>query len=293
MPLCCECPSRMRLKPSLAGSARLRYNQLRAAGIVAILWLSAGSTAAMAQAISRLPLINTIAGNGTAGDSGDSGPAASAELNTPYGVTIDSAGNLYIADTANNRIREVAPGTGVITTVAGNGTAGYSGDSGPATSAELHSPAGIALDTAGNLYIADQGNDVIRKVSASGTITTVAGNNAVGYSGDNGLATNATLYAPAGVFVDSAGNLYIADEGNNRIREVNPSGIITTIAGTGAPGYSGDNGPATSATLKQPSAVVEGSGGNLYIADTGNDVIRQVNATRRHHDRCGKWYRRL
>ena len=132
-----------------------------------------------------------------------------------YGIAIDNAGNLYFAETANNRVRKVASGTGIISTIAGNGTAGYAGDGGPATNAELQSPAGVVLDSAGDLYIADQGNNVVRKVSASGTITTVAGNNEIGYSGDGGSAINATLHAPAGVAIDSAGNLYIADEANN------------------------------------------------------------------------------
>jgi sugar lactone lactonase YvrE len=241
-----------------------------------LLSLFAGSTPAIAQAISRLPVINTVAGNGTAGYSGDGGVATSAELNGPHGVAVDASGNLYIADPANNRIREVAVATGVISTFAGNGAAGYSGDGGAATSAELDVPAGVAADSAGNLYIADQGNNVIRKVSTSGTITTIAGNHEEGYSGDNGQATNATLYAPAGVAIDSAGNLYIADEGNNRIRMVNTSGTITTVAGNGTAGYSGDSGPATSATLNEPSAIVLDGSNNLYIADTGNSVIRKV-----------------
>jgi sugar lactone lactonase YvrE len=242
----------------------------------AILWLSSGSTAAAAQAISRVPSVNTFAGNGTAGYSGDGGPAGNAELNNPAGVAVDGSGNLYIADPANNRIREVAASTNIISTFAGNGTAGYSGDSGPATSAELQQPVAVAVDSAGNLYIADQGNNVIRKVATNGTITTVAGNNAEGYSGDNGQATNATLYAPAGVAVDSAGNLYIADQSNNRIRMVSATGTITTVAGNGIAGYGGDNGPATSATLNKPSAVVEDTKNNLYILDTGNNVVRKV-----------------
>ena len=248
--------------------------------LMAILWLCGGSETAAAQAITRVATINSIAGNGTAGYLGDSGPATSAELNGPYGLAIDNAGNLYIADPANNRVRKVALGTGIISTFAGNGTAGYSGDNGPATSAELKVPVGVALDGAGNLYIADEGNSVIRKVNASGTITTIAGNNTVGYSGDTGPATSASLYGPTGVAVDSSGNLYIADTGNNRVREVAAAtGVITTIAGTGTAGYSGDNGAAVSATLNKPSAVVEGSTGNLYVLDTGNNVVRLVNTT--------------
>ena len=245
-----------------------------ALGITLSLYCGCGIAAA--QAITRTPTINTIAGNGTAGFSGDSGLATSAELNGPYGVAVDSGDNLYIADPGNNRIRKVAAGTGVITTIAGKGSAGYSGDNGAASGAELNLPTGVAVDSAGNVYIADAGNNVIRKINTSGGITTVAGNNAEGYSGDNGAATNATLYTPTGVAVDGAGNLYIADTNNNRIRKVGTSGTITTIAGTGTAGYSGDSGAATSATLNKPAAVVVDSTGNLYIADTGNDVVRMI-----------------
>ena len=238
-----------------------------------ILSLYCGCGIAAAQAITRTPTINTIAGNGTAGFSGDSGLATGAELNGPYGVVVDSGNNLYIADPGNNRIRKVAAGTGIITTIAGDGTAGYSGDNGPATSAELNLPTGVAVDSGGNVYIADTGNNVIRKINTSGSITTVAGNNAEGYSGDNGAATNATLYAPSGVAVDSAGNLYIADTNNNRIRKVSTSGTITTIAGTGTAGYTGDNGAATSATLNKPVGCRSGQ--------------HRQSLYRRHGQRCG------
>ena len=221
--------------------------------------------------------INTFAGNGTIGYSGDNGPATSAQLNQPWGVAVDAAGNVYIADTVNNRIRKVA--NGVISTVAGNGTLGYSGDDGPATSAQLSWPAGVAVDSAGNLYVADQNNNRIRKVS-NGVITTVAGNGTPGYSGDNGPATSAKLYGPKGVAVDSAGNLYIADTSNQRIRKV-LNGVIATAAGNGPDlygngGYSGDNGPATSARLNQPWGVAVDFAGNLFIADYGNNRIRKV-----------------
>ena len=221
--------------------------------------------------------IDTFAGNGTIGYSGDNGPATSAQLNQPWGVAVDAAGNVYIADTVNNRIRKVA--NGVISTVAGNGTLGYSGDDGPATSAQLSWPAGVAVDSAGNLYVADQNNNRIRKVS-NGVITTVAGNGTPGYSGDNGPATSAKLYGPKGVAVDSAGNLYIADTSNQRIRKV-LNGVIATAAGNGPDlygngGYSGDNGPATSARLNQPWGVAVDFAGNLFIADYGNNRIRKV-----------------
>ena len=214
--------------------------------------------------------ISTVAGNGTAGYSGDNGPATSAQLNYPTAVAVDAAGDLYIADTQNNRIRKVS--NGAIVTIAGNGTAGYSGDNGPAAAAQLNSPYGVALDSAGNLYIADRYNSRIRKVS-NGAIVTVAGNGASGYSGDDGPATSAELSYPAGVAVDSAGDLYIADGGNSRIRRVS-NGTIATIAGNGIAGFSGDNGPATSAELYEPLAVALDSAGNVYIADDGNNRIR-------------------
>jgi len=213
-------------------------------------------------------VIATVAGNGTAGFSGDNGPAASAELGFVSDVAVDPAGNLYIADPNNYRIRKVS--NGVITTVAGGGFS--LGDNGPATSAALTEPVGVAVDTAGNLYIADSGAQRIRKVS-NGVITTLAGG---GTSlGDNGPATSAKLNNPCGVTVDSAGNVYIADTWNNRIRKVS-NGVITTVAGNGTAGFSGDNGPATSAQLDDPGGIAVGSTGNLYIADTSNGRIRKV-----------------
>ncbi len=217
-------------------------------------------------------VITTVAGNGTPGYGGDNGPATGAQLWDPAAVALDSAGNLYIADNANNRIREVS--NGVITTVAGDGTPGYGGDNGPATSAQLSHPGGVAVDSGGDLYIADNGNNRIRRVS-NGLLATVAGNGTQGYSGDGGPATSAELYYPNHIAVDSAGDLYIADSGNNRIREVS-NGVITTVAGNGTQGYSGDGGPATSAQLEDPEGVAVDSAGNLYIADTDNQVIRKV-----------------
>ena len=222
-------------------------------------------------------IVTLVAGNGTPGFSGDGGPATSAQLYYPAGVAVDAAGNLYIADAANQRIRKVSGG--VITTIAGNGTSGYTGDNGPATSAQLFTPSAVALDSAGNLYILDFGNNVIRKVSASSlVITTVAGTNATyGFGGDNGPATSAELYGPNGIAVDSAGNLYIADTSNSRIRKVSASnGVITTFAGNGTPGFAGDGASATSAELNGPWGVAVDSAGNLYIADLGNNRIRKV-----------------
>jgi len=225
--------------------------------------------------VSSVGVITTVAGNGTWGSSGDGGSATSAQLSNAQGVAVDGAGNLYIADSNNARVRKVSGGT--ITTVAGGGTCCSSlGDGGPATSANLDYPTGIVFDTAGNLYIADESHYSIRKVSTSQIITTVAGNGSAGYSGDGGLATSAQLGYPEGVAVDSAGNFYIADEGNNRIRKVGAGGIISTVAGTGSQGYSGDGGPANAAQLSCPYGVALDSAGNLYVADTCNGLIRKV-----------------
>jgi sugar lactone lactonase YvrE len=226
--------------------------------------------------VQLVPVITTVAGNGTFAFSGDNGPATNASLSNPTGVTLDAFGNLYIADYANNRIRMVSP-SGIITTVAGNGTQGYSGDNGPATSAELYYPTGVAADSYGNLYIADTNNSRIRQVSPNGIITTVAGDGVAGYSGDNAAATSAELSHPLSMSVDSFGNLYIADQLNNRVRMVTAStGIITTVAGNGTQGFSGDDGPATSAELTSPTSVVVDASGDLDIADSGNSRIRKV-----------------
>ena len=225
-------------------------------------------------------VITTVAGNGTAGYSGDGGAATSAELKGPTGVAIDSAGDIYIADQANNRVREVAAATGMITTVAGNGTAGYSGDNGAATSAEMYSPTDLTFDSAGNLYISDDANNRIRKVTlTTGVITTVAGDGTGGYAGDGAAATSAELDNPAGLAFDSAGNLYIADVTNNRIRKVAATtGVITTFAGNGTAGFSGDGGAATSAEFNTPARITFDRAGNLYIADQTNNRVREVTA---------------
>jgi trimeric autotransporter adhesin len=228
--------------------------------------------------------ITTVAGNGTSGFTGEGGPAVDAELSQPRGVATDSAGNFYIADTNNSVIRKVSASSTAINVVAGNRTPGFDNTDGMvATSAELNRPTGVAVDSSGNIYIADFLNNRVREVPVStGIITTVAGNGTVGYSGDGGPATSATLNGPFSVAVDSSGNLYIADRGNNVIRKVDASsGVITTVAGnaTVPPGYSGDGGAATAATLNSPYGVGVDSSANIYIADTNNNVIRKVTSS--------------
>jgi sugar lactone lactonase YvrE len=220
-------------------------------------------------------IITTVAGNGSSVTSGDNGLATNAGL-YPTGIGVDPIGNLYIADGNNNVVRKVGT-NGIITTVAGNGTPGYSGDGFGATSAQLNTPAGVAADAAGNIYIADAHNNVVRKVAANGTITTVAGTGSAGYLGDNGPATKAQLNEPESVRLDAAGNLYIADSENSRIRKVALDGTITTVAGSWQ-GYYGDGGPATSADLYYPADAVVDATGNMYIADYANNVIRKVAA---------------
>jgi len=221
-------------------------------------------------------VISTIAGNGLFMFSGDNGPATRANLNRPAGVGTDAAGNVYIADMLNNRIRRIAT-DGSITTVAGNGVLGFSGDGGPATTASLAWPEGsLAIDNSGNLYIADTGNNRIRRVSPDGTMTTFAGRGLAGFSGDGGPVTNATFNEPAGLALDAAGNLYIVDRSNSRVRRVDSRGVITTFAGSSRAGFGGDGGPATAASLFSPSAIALDSAGNVYIADTSNGRVRKV-----------------
>ena len=227
-------------------------------------------------------IITTISGDGKVGYQGDGGPAIDAEFSSPQGVTLDAAGNIYIPDDLNNRVRKIDAVTGLITTVAGNGTPGYGGDGGPATAAELHFVTGVVSDAAGDLYISDLDNNRIRRVdAATGIITTVAGNGGFGFSGDGGPAANATVWAPYGVGLDGAGNLYIMDNGNNRLRKVDKTtGIITTVAGNGTQGYGGDGGPATSASLNSPYGdVVVDSAGDVYFEDSLNNRIRRVDGT--------------
>ncbi len=234
---------------------------------------------------SDLGTITTVAGTGNYGYSGDGGLATTAQLNQPTCAVVDSAGNLYIGDVITYTVRKVEAQTGIITTYAGNGAAGYSGDNGPASSASMYGPSACALDSADNLYLADVGNNVIRKVAASsGIITTVAGNGfgagaaKGGFSGDGGPAKAAELYQPYGVVVDTAGTIFISDYGNQRVRKVDAAtGIITTIAGNGTYGYSGNSGPATSAMIANPEQLALDASGNLYIAEQGASVVTKVN----------------
>jgi len=233
--------------------------------------------------VSSSGIITTVAGNGSQGFSGDGGPAINAQLSGPSGVAVDSAGNLFMTDFYNFRIRKVSS-SGIITTVAGNGSAypgagqpgDFSGDGGPAINAPLNRPKGIAVDSAGNLLIADTYKSRIRKVSSDGIITTVAGNGTFGFSGDGGPAIDAQLGQPSGMAVDSAGNLFIVD--SPRIRKVSSDGIITTVAGNGTFGFSGDGGPAINAQLYASSGVALDRAGNIFFADGHNYRIRKVSS---------------
>ncbi|MFN9895784.1 MAG: InlB B-repeat-containing protein [Acidobacteriota bacterium] len=219
-------------------------------------------------------IISTVAGAGTMGFTGDGGNALTAELGDPVALAVDAAGTIYIADQSNQRIRRVAGG--VMTTLAGNGTPAFRGDGGLASGASLYQPLGVCPGPGGVVYVADTSNFRVRMISAGGVISTVAGNGTPGWSGDGGLAVNAQLFGPAGLAFDGAGNLYIADAENHRVRRVGPDGTVVTVAGSGGILYSGDGGPATAATLYRPSGLAIDGTGNLYIADTFNDRIRMV-----------------
>jgi trimeric autotransporter adhesin len=225
---------------------------------------------------SQAYLITNFAGLRHFGYSGDGGPATNAHTFNPTGVFADNSGNVYISDWGNARLREVTP-DGIIHTLAGNSIYGYSGDGGPATAAELGGPMGIYVNNAGTIYFADIGNERIREINGAGYITTYAGNGAYGFAGDGGPAGNAEFEDPGGICGDASANIYVADIFNNRIRKISAGGIISTIAGCGSRGYSGDGGAATLAEFFYPTGVAVDSSGNLYIADENNNCIRKVN----------------
>ena len=223
--------------------------------------------------------ITTVAGSGTGGYDGDGGPAVAAKLNGPKGLAVGPAGELYIADSGNDRIRRVDAAAGTITTVAGTGATGYGGDGGPASQAVFDGPRSLAVDAAGHLYVADDNNGRVRRIDPSGVVVTYAGAGQAGYAGDGGPAAEASLNHPRGVAVDGAGNLYIADSENHCIRMVDASGTITTIAGTGRQGFGGDGGPSADSRLFSPRGVAVDAAGNLFVADTYNSRIRRITAS--------------
>ena len=225
-------------------------------------------------------LLTTVVGGLLFGYNGDNIPATSAELDGDAAIAVDAAGDLFLSDLGNNRIREVNAATGLITTVAGIGVAGFNGDNIAATSAELNDPGALAVDAAGDLFFTDWNNNRVREVNhATGRITTVAGNGKAGYAGDNGLAVSAELNRPAAVAAGAAGNLFIADYGNNRVREVNhATGVITTVAGNGVAGYNGSNIAATAVELNQPDGLAVDAAGDLFINDSGNRRILEMAA---------------
>ncbi len=222
-------------------------------------------------------IITTVAGNGITGYNGNI-HATAAELYDPHSVAVDGKGNFYIADTYNNRIRKVDR-TGIITTIAGNDTPGYNGNGIPAITAELYSPVGIICDHYGNIYFADAYNNRVRKIDTAGIITTVAGNGDTTYNGDNIQADSATIYDPHAVAIDAQGNMYITEFETPRIRKVNTSGVITTIAGTGVAGYTGDNGVAINAEVDGPFGIVVDDTGNIYFSDAYKNVVRKIDTS--------------
>ncbi len=226
--------------------------------------------------ISSTGVVSTFAGTGVNGFGGDGGPATAAKFSYPIDFLADNSGNFYVIDNNNSRIRKI-DAAGIITTFAGNGTFGFGGDGGPSTASVLNNPSRMTIDGAGNIYFADAGNNRIRKISASGTITTVAGNGTPAFAGDGGPATNGSFNAPLGVTLDGNGNMYIADGNNHRVRKVSTTGILSTFAGTGAVGYTGDGAAATAATMNYPNGITCDQTCNVYFTDWYGHKVRKIN----------------
>jgi len=263
-----------------AGATPLVRPLAIAFGTAGEIYIADGNRIRVVDADSR---IGTLAGTGVAGSAGDGGPAAAAQLNVPQGLAVDSEGNVYVADTLNNRVRRVDP-KGTITTVAGTGEAGYDGDGKPGPEARLHLPTGLAIGFGGALLIADTGNNVVRQLGPDQVIRTVVGTGEAGYRGDGGPANYAVLHSPSGLAFDQEGNLYVADSLNQRVRRVDVNGQISTVAGSGTPGFLGDGGPGEYAELDLVGNPFEGIGqglavdsrGNVFIADALNHRVRKL-----------------
>lgn len=226
----------------------------------------------------RAQNIFTFAGNGFPGFTGDGGNAPYAEMNSARGVALDQAGNLLVADYYNNRVRKITP-LGIMSTIAGNGSATHSGDGGPALSASVYGPVDLTVDKAGNIYVVEYYSHCIRKINTSGIISTFAGNVVGGYGGDGGPASSSQLYYPSGIAIDTAGIFYISDGGNQRIRKIDKTGTISTVAGNGTAGYAGDGGPAINSLISTPRGIAVDRKGNVYFAENTNHCIRVISAS--------------
>jgi sugar lactone lactonase YvrE len=240
------------------------------------LWIADSGNARIRRYRPDTDSIDTVIGTGTAGFNGDDKTQQAVNLSNPLFVTTSGAGHIYVADTYANRIRRVDVTTARVTTLAGNGSGGFTGDGGEARLATLANPSCVAVGPNETVYIADSGNNAIRRVTSDGTITTVAGTGQAGFSNDGKQGTVAQLRFPEGVITDGAGNVYIADSGNNRIRKLTTAGVLTTIVGDGTQGFAGDGGPATKAKLSRPIGMALAGDGSLYFADAGNRRIRVV-----------------
>jgi hypothetical protein len=243
--------------------------------LLAVVALAGLAGPAAASADVPAPTLGLLAGTGVPGYLGDGGPAAGAQLDAPMGVALDAAGNVLVAD-LSNRIRKITP-DGIITTVAGSGIAGFAGDGGPATDAQLNQPTGVVVDAAGGILIADQHNYRVRRVDSNGTITTVAGTGFDGYGlGDGGLALQVGLDLPTTLALDAQGGILVAEMGERRVRRIDPDGTISTVAGDSGSGYDGDDKPATQASLNKPTGLAVTRTGDILIADQGDQRVRRV-----------------